>query len=267
MLTRNNVLFYYGTYDLLSTAADVQSAVGVLTRFDLLVIKPTLAPTSALMQELLVGYRTIKPSGKVFGYTQYTSAVTDVTNAITAWQTDYPGALAGFYIDNFGAASKADQNTMVAAVRAVSSTASVFVNPSPGSLIATLEDVPSISPDPTIGMSNTAQDYVVVDDFYYKNENSATPTKEGMESIVGRMLFIANTVNRLSAVTSSPITLKLNFVAKVGAGTSIQVPDADYTKILNIANQYSLTGLAVVPYDMGAAGGYFESKQLKVFIP
>lgn len=266
MLTRNNVLFYYGTYDLLSTAADVQSAVGVLTRFDLLVIKPTLAPTSALMQELLVGYRTIKPSGKVFGYTQYTSAVTDVTDAITAWQTDYPGALAGFYIDNFGAASKADQNTMIAAIRAISGTMSAFINPTPASLIATLEDVPNISPDPTIGMS-TAQDYVVVDDFYFKNENLATTTREGMESIVGRMLFIANTVNRLSATTGSPITLKLNFVGKVGAGTAIQVPDADYTKILNIANQYNLSGLAVVPFDMGITGGYFESKQLKIFAP
>lgn len=266
MLTRNNVLFYYGTYDLLTTAADIQSAVGVLTRFEILVIKPTLAPTSALMQELLVGYRTIKPSGKVFGYTQYTSAVSDVTDAITAWQTDYPGALAGFYIDNFGAASKADQNAMVAAVRALSSTMSVFINPAPASLISTLEDVPSISPDPVIGMSSTAQDYVVIEDFYFKNEDSATPTREGMESIVGRMLFVANTVNRLSAV-AAPITLKLNFVAKVGGGTAINVTDADYTKILNIANQYNLTGLAVVPFDMGAAGGYFESKQLKVFAP
>lgn len=269
---RNNFILYYGVpVTNIGDVNDVLGAVGILARYDFIVIKPHTGADLVNLLEVIRAVRTINPQAKFFGYTSLGDAVDLATweAQVDQWATDVPsqGMLAGIYIDNFGftdgtgLATRANQNTAVTYVYNVFST-----SPKLQVAVAATDPTHAIGSvdgqvEPVIA-TGTGVDYIVLDGFYL--EPGATP--EAIERMYGRIAYAAGEVIAATpALAANAIALptpKLGVLLAARAGTATtSIPAADYAKILNLAEIYKVAGLGIMPDDAGQTSHQYYYKE------
>jgi hypothetical protein len=264
---RNNVLFYVGLPDDVVVVDSPESANGVFSRFDVVVLaQPNFAvPAEVTALETAIRmYRTSKRlQAKVFARLAWVDLAT-FQAAIASWlaQPNLAGQLTGFYITGFGVATRADQNTAVDLLHTNKFSAMV----DPGST-KTLFDILGVNDgevDPTLGRLTTIRDYVMVVGLGTLDTNVASPVTEALEAQIGRLEYaIGATYTGVTATSRH----NLGVLAVMGAGTATVLNEADWLATLTRAKAYGLEGFGVAPFDRGLAGLYFEDWRSTPFQP
>lgn len=257
---RNNFIFYYGVpLTSIGDTNDVLSAVGILARYDFIVVKRhSVLSEREDLQEIIRAVRTINPEAKFFGYTTLGDAANLAAwqAQLDTWATDIPsqGMLYGIFIDKFGfddgaTATRANQNTAVTAVYAKFPTApklQVAVSASdPTHAIGSVDGLV----EPVIA-TGTGVDYVVLDEFYLE----AGGTPEPIERLYARISYAAAEAKAPAPAPNATILpiSKLGVLLAVRTGnTATPVPLADYATIVNLAEIHSVKGLGLMPDDAG----------------
>ena len=254
MAIRNNLLFYYNE-DIRTIGGHntVQAAVGVLSKFDHLVIKPHTTHLTSL-KKVLTAIKVIKPGFKVYGYTNFGGSADMAAwqALVDSWVSDLAGLLDGVFLDNFGSefglATRTNQNTAVTYCHTNSLAAMVSaVNP-----IDVLGQVTSQA-EPLIGRSSTIRDTVLVDGYYFTNEDAATPTVEIKESIAGRLEFAKQARRKPPVPPATSFTEhNVNLAVNLGGGNASGLLESAYDAATTLAAGYGVNLFSVTPFDRGA---------------
>jgi hypothetical protein len=254
MANRNNLLFYYNE-DIKTIGGHntVQSAVGVLVKFDAVVIKPHTTHLADL-KKVLLAVKTVKPTFRVFGFTNLGSSADLATwqTSAAAWLTDLPGQVDGIFIENFGTdfapSTRTNQNTAVTWCHTNGLSAMVNATipvDALGQLTSQAETV--------LGRSSTIRDFILLDAFYYKNDDSATPTTELKESMTGRLEYVRGAKRKLPVPPATATTEhNLGLCVNIGGGNTSGITEATYDAAASLASQYGSEFTSVSPYDRGA---------------
>lgn len=256
----NNLLMYYGDLYTVGGAATISAAVGILLRYDAIVIKtqssnPNLNKAITIIYEL----KQIKPGIKIFGYTDLGNAADMPTwqAEVDAWTTNLSAQLLdGVFIDNFGFdftnSTRTNQNAAITYCHTDSTfNLSAFVSCTDA--VDALGTIPSEAA-PLMGRNTLIPDYLLLPNFFYKNDNAVSPSLEAKEDLSGRLQYVEAAL----ISTTSPLVLwNILVAATVGGGTSNGITSDAYLAVLNSVNQYGLNFLSVNPYDFGATSNKY----------
>lgn len=279
-LIQNNTLVYYAPLYTLGGQNDDTAAVGVMSKFDFVVIQPHVLVDQPRMLEILQAYQIMNPRGKVYGYTDLGGSVNYAAwqAQVDAWTTAItptavstivaPPLLAGIYIDNFGfdfapLVTRDIQNQAITYLRTgpllptpIVTTYSAMVAPT---MVFDAFDKLGANLAAVFGTSPAIRDYVLLDNFFFKNTNTTgTLTAETPEHQAGRLTYAKDVV--LTKILGNSGAYNTGFIAMVGAGNNTNMLQADYLTAIALANSNRCEGFGVTPFDRGLTSQrYFES--------
>lgn len=261
VLSRNNLLMYFGVPLLnMGGSLDLTSVVGILTKYQFVVVKPHTGGDLTTLINILTIHKTTNSSGKVFGYVDASVSLAAASAGVTQWQTDLGALLGGIYIDNFNARTRTEQNTLITTCH----TANLPVMGESDPVYPLFEQLGS-DPATLVGTSTTIRDYVLLDGFFIAAQNLATPPYETVEHETGRLSYL--TACKINSTTTPVSSWNFGIVASVSAGTAIAIAEADYDLALELANQYQLDALGVHNFDKGAISNtYFMQYTSDLFV-
>lgn len=266
-ISRNNLLIYYADLQTVGGATSISAAVGILMRYDAIVMAVQTSGNVANSIEILYELKKIKPGIKIFGYTDLGGSADYTAWQVLAdaWIAAIPATLLdGLFLDNFGFTGSTTRTSQNQAVTYCHSNGTVALSAfaSAADSVDALGTLPSAA-DPVLGRSATITDYILMPGFFYSNDNAVSPTLEGKEELKGRLEYLeAALVN-----TGSPLTLwNILTAVTVGGGTMNGISSDAYTALLNSINSYDINFLSVNPYDFGATGNkYFYQYRPNTF--
>lgn len=302
-LADNNVLFYYGSLLSLGGQNDPTVAAAVMSKFDFVVIQIPTGSDIPVVQSILQAYQVMNPRGKAFGYTDLggtslaawqtqvdawtavaavtnTSASTGTGTGTTTTTVATPAVIAGIYIDNFGfdnapVVTRAVQNQAINYLHTGSLTGAA---PAAGTTVTTYSamvspvvifdafDLIGSQPAAIFGTSVSIRDYLVLDNFYFKNTNTlGTLTPETVEYRTGRLTYAKDVIS--TRILGNAGAYNVGFLALMGAGNNPNVLEADWVTAIGLANTNRFEGFGVAPHDKGlTTNRYFEKFVANQFI-
>lgn len=257
------ILVYLGPLDSIGGTSSDTSAVGILSKFDFVVLANlTLSKT----QEVLRALKLAKPAIKVFGYTDLGGAAdlatweTSVDSWITGTINSTDKLLDGIFIDNFGftdgisTATRDNQNSAVTYVHAQGNI-SAMVNSKSNTL--NVFNKYATMADPLIGTTTTITDYVMLDGLYFSRPATTTPVLESKESMYGRLDYVKG---------AKAAGKTIGYVGLANMGTNTSVPVNDYKNMLDLATEFQMDAVGFAPTDYGTTSyNYFLGKKINDF--
>jgi hypothetical protein len=202
--------------------------------------------------------KRIKPTLKVFGLTDLTLGVVSWQDEVDDWIAALPaGLLDGFYVAEFGVATRVIQNQVVTSVHSVNR--SVFAQ---SEKLGRIFETVGVEDAPLIGTSTTIKDYVLMEQFFYAwdaTHPQITPL-EAKAHLEARLRYA-------TAILGKTPKANVSFAASVAVGKMLRLTDAEYTEIIRLLNVSKIDSLAVSPFDGGLTSHrYFIKSQANDFI-
>ncbi len=255
----NNLLFYYQNLSTIGGTNNVQGAIGIVQKYEMLVVKPHLTGELTKLIEIIEACKRINSNFKVYGYTSLGNQTlfSDWEDDVDQWVTDLGVLLDGIFIDNFGfdqtLATRTNQNAAVAYVHTLATPRPVLVYSS--NIVNTLE-LYSGEPAATLGSSSTIKDGLLLDGFYFTNAATDPATLEDKKSVQGRLKYLKAaraTKNLFGAINTS-------------TGTDSEITQAEYSNIIYLVNQNFIEYFAVSTYDKSTAtDSFFFTNKANIF--
>lgn len=262
----NNLLVYLGALDNIASLNDVNGTVGVLTRFDHVVLAPATwgdANSEALLERVLDSCKAVKPGMHFHGYTDYGVDGSTLAAQIASWTgaTHIAPHLSTIAVDNFNAASRTDQNALVTSTHAADLGLTIMVVP--GTEYEVLEQA-ATEAAPLLGGDATLRDYLLMSGLVRTHVDLPSAALEPEPVTVGRMAF-AEGKQILSA--TPPVTFKnFGLLALMGAGQASTVNESEWKTFLNKAGLYAVEAYGVANFDRGQTSlRYFLDHRGNVF--
>jgi hypothetical protein len=259
-VTKNNLLIYLAPLKTIGEANDVMAAAAIVSAYDSGVFGVHTGSDLLDLKSVLSVVKEIKPTFKVYGYTNLGTAVDLAGWEASAgqWQVDLDSSLLdGVFIDEFDFSTangtRVNQNAAITYLHITLSLPG-FVN---GRNLADLFSTEPPAVVPVLGSSTTLTDVVLLDNFL--DENTANPMPEPKALMEGRLKFIYSLAHDTVQVLPTPPATtvvtqakwNVKFGVAIGAGNQLTVPLADYKKVLDLTLLNPLALLAVTPKDNG----------------
>jgi hypothetical protein len=259
-MTKNNLLVYLAPLKTLGESNDVMAAAAIVSSYDVAVVSAHTGSDLVDLQSILAVVKEIKPTFKVYGYTNLgTSAdLAAWQTAAGKWAVDLASNLLdGIFIDQFDFSTangtRPNQNAAVSYVHDTMHLP-VFVN---GANLADLFSTEAPAATPTLGMSTTLTDTVLLDNFFQLNTDRITEEPKAL--MEGRLKYIyALAHDTIQVLPTAPATTVITqpkwnvaFGAMIGAGNQLSIASTDYQSVLNLTLLNPLTLLGIAPKDHG----------------
>ncbi len=255
----NNCLFYYQNLVTIGSTNNVQGAIGIVQKYNLLIVKPHVGADLTKLIEIIEACKRINSGFLVYGYTSLgdQTLVSDWEGDVDQWVTDLGDLLDGIFIDNFGfdqtLATRTNQNAAVTYVHSLTVPRPVLVSCS--NVVNSLE-LYTGDPDALLGSSSTIKDGILLDGFYFTNALTDPPTLEDKKSVQGRLKY-------LKAARS---TKNIFGVLNSSTGIDTELTQAEYSNILYLTNQNFIEYLSVSTADKSTSTtSFFFTNKANVF--